>query len=140
MSVSFFVSPILEDAMSRLSTHETELLNRAQEIASCYGLVIERARGEGYIGRALELPKVLARGKTREQCLADLRENVVDAVAAILDLGRIPPRPGEKGLTEQVNIRLSREEKQRAEKLAHEQGFRGLADYVRAVLGKEIRS
>jgi predicted RNase H-like HicB family nuclease len=125
--------------MARPNVHEQDLLERAKEIAAGYRVMIEPARSGGFMGRVLELPKVLARAETQEQCLLQLRENVIHVVATILDMGRVPPRPAEKRLTEQFNIRLTPEEKQRAEALAQQQGFRGLGDYVRGLLAKQTR-
>ena len=49
------------------------------------------------------------------------------------DTGEAPPAPARQGVrTEQVNVRLTQEEKALLETSAKQKGFRGLSDFVRA--------
>jgi uncharacterized protein (DUF1778 family) len=53
-------------------------------------------------------------------------------VATLLEMGQSPPPPASKNKrTEQVNLRLTVEEKQVLERAAHLHGYRGIGDYVR---------
>ena len=99
---------------------------------SRYQVLVSFEDGE-YYGRGLELPGVMADGKTPAACYAATREAMQFTVATMLEDGRTPPPPASEGQrTEQVNIRLTPEEKLEIEKAAQQRGFRGLADFLRA--------
>ncbi|MFI5378034.1 MAG: type II toxin-antitoxin system HicB family antitoxin [Tepidisphaerales bacterium] len=107
------------------------ILARAKKIAAEYQIVIWHEDGE-YYGRGLELPGTMDDGKTPDECVGKVREALVATVAYLLEKGRKPPIPAkDQGRTEQVNIRLSRVEKQAIEEAAHSAGYRGIADYLR---------
>jgi predicted RNase H-like HicB family nuclease len=109
-----------------------EVLKRAAEVAERYQVVLWFADGE-YYGRGVEMPGVMADGRTPDACVAAVREALTAAVATAIELGEAPPPPAAEGArTEQVNIRLSPEEKLLLETAARQQGFRGVADYLRA--------
>ena len=58
---------------------------------------------------------------------------MVSTVTHMLERGETPPPPAsDAGRTEQAKIRLSALEKLRMEEAARAQGFRGIADYLRA--------
>jgi len=53
-------------------------------------------------------------------------------VAYMLEIGETPPPPAsDQKRTEQVNVRLTTEEKLVLEEAAHSSGFRGISDFVR---------
>ena len=61
------------------------------------------------------------------------REALAVAVATLLEAGDVPPPPASEGKrTEQVNVRLTPEEKLLLEEAARSRGFRGLGDFVRS--------
>lgn len=108
------------------------ILAKARVIADRYRIVLEREDGWWY-GHGLELPGAGGDGATAEAAVADTREALVTVAAYMLEKGERPPAPaGEGRRTEQVNIRLTAEERWRLESRSQGQGFRGLSDYVRA--------
>jgi predicted RNase H-like HicB family nuclease len=108
------------------------LQERARHIAGSYQIIIQFEDGE-YYGRGLEMPLVMSDGKTPDDCVRATREALTAAVAAILESGDVPPSPAsEHKRTEQINIRVTPEEKLLLEEAAHRRGFRGIGDYVRS--------
>lgn len=109
------------------------VLRRAEELAAQYQVIMWFEDGE-YYGRGLELPGAMGDGKTPTECMEATREAFVVGIAHLIETGRTPPTPaGDGARTEQVNIRVSREEKLQLEELARQYGHRGVADYLRAV-------
>ena len=79
------------------------------------------------------MPYVFGDGRTPEAAVADTREALVVVVAYMLEEGQRPPAPASEGRREeQVNIRLTAEERALLESRSRARGFRGLSDYVRA--------
>ena len=110
-----------------------DILKRARSIAADYQVVMWFEDGE-YYGRGVELPMTFNDGKTPDHCMANTRDAFVSTVAYMLEKGETPPPPASEGIrTEQVNLRLSAEEKLSLETAAKQGGYRGLSDYVRSV-------
>jgi predicted RNase H-like HicB family nuclease len=110
---------------------DPEILRRARRIAESYQIIIEFEDGE-YYGRGLELPNVMNDGKTPDECVEKTRDILTTAVAYLLETGQTPPSPAsENKRTEQINIRLTPDEKIRLEEAARNKGFRGVSDFVR---------
>jgi predicted RNase H-like HicB family nuclease len=110
---------------------DKKILAAARRIVEAYNIVIHREDGEWY-GCALEFPEAMGDGKTAERCVQDTREALVAAVATMLEMGQTPPAPSRQGVrTEQVNVRLTVEEKTLLENTAKAKGFRGLSDFIR---------
>ena len=115
------------------------ILKRAREIASAYQIILNFEDGE-YFGRGLELPLVMNDGKTPDACVKATRESFVTAVAHMLECGEVPPPPAsENKRTEQINIRVSAEEKLLLEEAAKSKGFRGIGDFVRSTSLANVR-
>jgi predicted RNase H-like HicB family nuclease len=109
------------------------VVKRAREIASKYQVIIQQEEGE-FIGRGLELPNAYEDGGTADECVKKTREMFVTVVAAMIEAGEVPPPPASEGKrTEQVNVRLSAEEKLVLEASARRHGNAGLAEYIRSV-------
>ncbi len=109
------------------------ILVRARTIAERYQIVLER-EDDWWYGHGLEQPGAGGDGATIEAAVADTREALVTITAYMLEKGERPPAPANEGLrTEQVNIRLTAEERLHLESRSQAQGFRGLSDFVRAV-------
>ena len=86
------------------------------------------------------MPLVFGDGATVEACVKDTREAFMVAAATLLELGERPPAPASAGLrTEQVNVRLTAEEKLLLEASAKRKGFSGLSDFIRAVAVEATR-
>ena len=108
------------------------LLARAREIAAGYQIVVWFEDGE-YYGRGVELPWSFGDGPTPGECVAQTREALVTTVATMLEDGEPPPPPAsEQKRTEQINLRVTAEERLRLEALAKQHGFKGVGDYLRA--------
>jgi predicted RNase H-like HicB family nuclease len=108
------------------------VLKRAGAIAERYQIILQFEDGE-YYGRGLEMPYVMNDGKTPDACVRATREALTVAVATLLEAGEVPPAPASEGKrTEQVNVRLTPEEKLLLEEAARSRGFRGLGDFVRS--------
>ncbi|MDM8006245.1 MAG: hypothetical protein QUV05_08885 [Phycisphaerae bacterium] len=110
---------------------DENLLEKARQIASGYQFVIRPSGTLGYVGRTLELPLVLADGRNPEDCLKATMFAVETAVATMLESGQPPPVTASRRV-EQINIRLTSEEKLLLEGESQRKGFRGLSDFVRA--------
>jgi predicted RNase H-like HicB family nuclease len=109
-----------------------ELLSEAEKIAKQYQVILSHEDDEWY-GRGLELPHVFGDGRTPAECIASTREALVGAVAFLLEQAQRPPTPAREGTrTEQVNVRLTAEEKVVLETTARRKGFKGLSDFIRA--------
>jgi predicted RNase H-like HicB family nuclease len=107
------------------------ILRRARKIADTYQIILHYEDGE-YYGRGLELPYVMNDGKTPDECVAATRDILTTAVAVMLEDGQTPPAPAsEQKRTEQINVRLTTEEKLVLEEAARNKGFRGISDFVR---------
>jgi predicted RNase H-like HicB family nuclease len=109
------------------------LLARARKIAEQYRIILEPDEDAGYIGHPLELPGCYDDGKTPDECVANVIDAATTLVAYMFEEGRTPPVPAtEAKRTEQINVRLTEEEKLRIEAAAKRDGFRGISDFVRA--------
>ncbi len=118
----------------KLKKANTKVSAPARKIAGQYRLVIEPLVGVGFAGHALELPGVVADGSTLVECVQATRFAVETAVEAMLRNGLKPPA-GSSGSkrTEQVNIRLTSDEKARLLEESVRSGFRGLSEYLRSL-------
>jgi predicted RNase H-like HicB family nuclease len=109
-----------------------DVMKRARAIAEGYQIVLQFEDGEWY-GRGLEMPFVMSDGQTAEACVRSTREALALAVATTLESGKAPlPAASERKRSEQINIRVTPEEKLLLEAAARRRGFRGLGEYVRS--------
>ena len=109
-----------------------QVLKEARKIAVEYQVILHCEGGHWY-GRGLEMPHVFGDGNTADRCIEDTQEALCGAVACMLEQGQRPPAPARQGTrTQQVNVRLTAEEKAVLEATAKNQGFRGLSDFLRA--------
>lgn len=108
------------------------MIGRAKKIAFLYRVVIE-PEGREYFGTSIELPNVFVHGSTETECFIKTREALTFAVATMLEMGDKPPMPASAGKREQqVNIRLTADERTRIEEAARQAGFRSVSDFIRA--------
>ena len=116
-----------------------DMLREAAKIAGQYQVIVNCEDGHWY-GRGLELPNVFGDGRTVSRCLEDTRQALSGAVACILEQGQKPPSPARAGTrTQQVNVRLTAEEKAMLEATARRKGFQGLSDFLRAAAMESAR-
>ncbi|HMN41527.1 MAG TPA: hypothetical protein PKE29_11830 [Phycisphaerales bacterium] len=107
-------------------------LAKARRIAEGYRLVITPDPDVGFFGYTLEMPLAMGEGRSIAACARSVLDSTVAAIAAMIEQGQRPPA-ADSGLRrdQQVNIRLSAEEKLRLEALSKREGFRSLSDFVR---------
>jgi predicted RNase H-like HicB family nuclease len=111
---------------------KTATIQAARRLADSYDLILRYEDDEWY-AHALEYPEAMGDGKTPENCVRATRQALTVAVAAMIESGQTPPPPAREGLrTEQVNVRLTAEERTLLENKAKGKGFRGLSDFIRA--------
>ena len=108
------------------------VLRDARKLVAEYQVVLHSEAGHWY-GRGLELPNVFGDGASADACIADTRDGLCGAAALLLERGQRPPSPARQGTrTQQVNVRLTAEEKAVLEATAKNKGFKGLSDFLRA--------
>jgi predicted RNase H-like HicB family nuclease len=118
------------------------VLRKAKKIADEYRITMERNERLGFIGSSVELPTVFADAKTPEKCYKVTQEALMVAVAAMMERGQRPPQPASaKKRYEQVNVRLTSEEKILLSNVASSLGFKGISDFIRnAALNRVLSS
>lgn len=111
---------------------KASVLRKAKKIAADYRIVLERDERLGFIGSSVELPTVFTDAKTPEKCYRAAEEALMVAVATMIECGQRPPQPASAGRrTEQVNVRLTAEEKLLFANAAMNLGFKGISDFIR---------
>ncbi|MBA7619081.1 hypothetical protein ES703_26413 [subsurface metagenome] len=111
---------------------KNSVLRKAKKIVSYYRITIEKNDRLGFIGSSVELPTVFADAKTPEKCYRVAEDALMVAVATMIECGQRPPQPASAGRrTEQVNVRLTAEEKLLFANAAMNLGFKGISDFIR---------
>jgi predicted RNase H-like HicB family nuclease len=110
-----------------------EILHRAQKLAGRYQVVVWRDEEEKeFFGRGVELPLAMGDGRTADECIRSTREAFVAVLATLLEAGLPTPSPALEGKRDQqVNIRLTSDERLVLEAAARRSGFTGVSDFVR---------
>lgn len=86
------------------------------------------------------MPTVMSDGKTVTACVKSVLEATTLAIAAMLESGERPPAPAREGKRDQqVNIRLTAEEKLALESIAAREGFRSVSDFIRTASLRNAR-
>lgn len=113
---------------------------RAARIAADYSIILEPQDDTSFVGRSMELPYCLGHGRTPQECFESTRRALEATVATMLEAGHRPPSPAREQMrTEQVNIRLTQEEKLLLEQAAQVKGFQNLSSFMRSVALVEAR-
>ena len=108
------------------------IVRKAKKLVADYRIILERHDRLGFIGCSVELPTVFADAKTPEQCYKATEEALMVAIATMIESGQRPPQPASAGRrTEQVNVRLTAEEKLLFANAAMNLGFKGVSDFIR---------
>ncbi len=111
---------------------DANILAKARKIAEKYEIILTQEDGEWY-GKGVEMPTVFADGSTPDKCIESTREALTATVAYLLEQGQVVPVSASKEKrTEQVNIRLTCEEKVILTTSARSHGYKGLGDFIRA--------
>jgi len=109
-------------------------MERARRQAAKYRLIIEADDEVGFVGGVTEMPGVMADGRSREACLVDLTFALETTLAHMIESGEKLPSPvSQRERREQINIRLTAEEKENLVEECARRGFKGLSDFVRNV-------
>ena len=116
---------------------DAAILRKAREIVSSYRFIIRPSEKLGYVASILELPLVFTDGKTQEQCLKNAMFGAETAIASMLEADQTPPLSSNRR-TEQINIRLTSEEKLILEEESQRKGYKGLSDFVRDTALAEV--
>jgi predicted RNase H-like HicB family nuclease len=105
---------------------------KAKKLVTDYRIILERHDRLGFIGCSVELPTVFADAKTPEECYKATEKALMVAVATMIESGQRPPQPASaRRRTEQVNVRLTAEEKLLFSNAAMNLGFKGISDFIR---------
>jgi hypothetical protein len=116
---------------ARESRFPAGILAKARRVAEGYQIVLSEEDGHWY-GRGFEMPTVFGDGPTPTACYRSTREALIGATAFLLEQGNRPPPPARDGTRmEQVNVRLTADEKSILESTARRKGFKGLSDFIR---------
>ncbi len=108
------------------------IVRKAGKIVADYRIILERNERLGFIGSSVELPTVFVDAKTPEKCYRATQEALMVTVATMIECGQRPPQPASAGRrTEQVNVRLTAEEKLLFANAAMNLGFKGISDFIR---------
>lgn len=108
------------------------IVRKAKKLVADYRIILERNERLGFIGSSVELPTVFADAPTPEDCYKATEEALMVAVATMIECGQRPPQPASAGRrTEQVNVRLTAEEKLLFTNAAMNLGFKGISDFIR---------
>ena len=111
--------------------------SEAERLVSQYQVILHCEEGHWY-GRGLEFPKVFADGDTADECVAETRQAMQGVVAFLIESGKSPPAPAREGTRhQQVNVRLTAEERLLFESAARRKGFAGLSDFFRSAATNE---
>jgi predicted RNase H-like HicB family nuclease len=114
------------------------ILREAKRIAARYRLIVEPDPEAGFLGRVAELPGVFADGKTQADCVRMLVFAAETTVATYLEEKKSAPSPiSDVQRREQVNIRLTPEEKAMLSAASERKGFKGISDFVRSAALRE---
>lgn len=117
------------------------IVRKAKKIVTDYRIILERNERLGFIGSSVEIPTVFADAKTPEKCYKSVQEALMVAVATMIECGQRPPQPASMGLrTEQVNVRLTAEEKLLFANAAMNLGFKGISDFIRSTALNNVLS
>lgn len=107
----------------------------ARRLVADYTIIIEPQDDGAFVGRSVELPGCFGSGPVPGECFDSTRRVVEAAVAAMLESDTRPPAPARQRMrTEQVNIRLTAEEKLILEQSAQAKGFQNLSSFIRSVV------
>ena len=75
----------------------------------------------------------MSEGKDVQACMTNVLDATVGAIATTLESGGTPPAPAREGKRDQqVNVRISADEKMRLEEIARREGYRSVSDFIRA--------
>jgi hypothetical protein len=79
------------------------------------------------------MPSTYGEGATIEACVRDTIQAAIASICTMLEVSKRPPSPSREGTRDQqLNVRLSSDEKLTLEAAAERDGFRSVSDFVRS--------
>lgn len=107
---------------------------RAAELVRQYAIVSRYNEQDGeWHAHAMEYPEAIGVGESEVDAIDAARQSAEIGVCVMLEEGQRPPAPAREQIrTQQINVRVTPEEKAFLETRSREKGFRGLSDFVRA--------
>lgn len=114
-----------------------ELVQRARDIVQNYSMFISPHSKKGFRGRSVEFPEILVHAPDRASCLKKLEQVLTQVVLTVLKDGGTVPRPSDGRMTEQLNFKLTFDQKLLVENLASQRGFSGLSEFIRDLVIRE---
>jgi predicted RNase H-like HicB family nuclease len=129
-----------ENCVDRLDRDfEPSVESKAKKIAAGYRVILDKNDGDDFTGTSVELPTVLASGRTPDECYEATQTALVVTVATMIEMGEKPPMPSSTNKrTVQINIKLTAEEKVLLSGAARSLGYKGLSDFLRRAALREI--
>jgi hypothetical protein len=111
---------------------DPELIRQAHSITDEYRIILDEVSPGRFVGTASEMPRITGEGGTPDECVAETRRLLAGAAAIMLKAGQNPPRSAKaRSRGEQLNVRLTAQEKLLLEDAAQSLGFRSVSDLVR---------
>lgn len=116
------------------------LLRQARRHASQFGRVtVFDSVSDEWVSTCVELPNAIGVGDSAKEAEKELTENLAVHFAYLKEIGRTWPEPSSSPRSEQLNIRLTVQEKAEFEAAAKRLGLSSVADLVRMIVLDEIR-
>ena len=113
------------------------LFQEAQAASRTYQYIIKPDPCGGFVGNVVELPFVLGKGETAQECLLSVEKEVTHVVVMMLRRNQLPPASGGYRRNAQINVRVLPEEKLAFDSVARQEGYRSTSDFLRK-LGLEF--
>ena len=111
---------------------DPKVLKEAESIARSYRFTVEQC-DDGYVGSTVEMSSVIGLGDTPMTAIQETIELLISAIATMIELDQpVPASASSHKRDQQVNIRLSSDEKLRLEEAARREGFRSVSDFIRS--------
>ncbi len=115
------------------------VLQEAKDVVGQYSVIIEKNDDLGFMGSSVELATVFADGKTPAECYKATQQALIITAATMIENGSRPPQPASKKMRNaQVNVRFTPREKLSLNNAAKTHGFKGISDYIRSAVLKDI--
>ena len=107
-------------------------LRRARSIAKRYQVILTTENGE-FAGRGVEIPNARGRGHIAQECVRNTQKAMAAVVVGYLRKNRLPPISlSQTERTHKVKIRITGVEHMLLEARAHQDGYAGVEEYLRA--------
>ena len=121
-------------------TTDAALFRRARRHAAQFGRVtLFDVVSEEWVSTCIEIPNAIGAGDSAKEAEKELTENLAVHFAYLDEIGRAWPEPTSSPRSEQLNIRLTVQEKAEFEAAAKRLGLSSVADLIRMIVLEKIR-